>query len=508
MQLKIQHGGGASLNGRSEPCYLYNLKKSLCSHRLFSFIPLRKMFKLHIQQQKILTDTTTPVGLYLRIRDRFAQACLLESSDYHGEEDSFSFIGMDPIASISIKNHEVKCHYPDGCASADHINGLSATQHLENFKNQFKLSENQPSLNHPIGGLFGFSAYDAVRYYEGIEVEQNEDELGIPDICYFLFRYVIAIDHFKNESYLYELHLHNHLPKGFKSVEQLIYSTKLPSFSFETKGDESTHLTDQAFTEILQKGQERCFRGDVFQIVLSRRYNTPFAGDEFNVYRALRSINPSPYLFYFDFGSFKIFGSSPEAQLVVKQGKATIHPIAGTFKRTGHDAEDAALAQQLANDPKENAEHTMLVDLARNDLSTFGDGTKVEVYKEVQYFSHVIHLVSKVSASIDDRNALQLAASTFPAGTLSGAPKVSAMHWINQYEPVRRNAYGGAIGFLGFDNSINQAIIIRSFVSKNNKLHYQAGAGVVAKSDIPSELQEVHNKLSALRQALKRATEL
>lgn len=463
------------------------------------------MFQLNVKHQKILTDTTTPVGLYLRIRDRFAQACLLESSDYHGQENSFSFIGMDPISSFYVKDNEVKITLPNGQTEVKAINGSSAIEHLSAYKKQFQMVANE-AVHHPIGGLFGFSAYDAVRYFENIPVEENPDELGIPEMHYFLFRYVIAIDHFKNESYLYEIIPEGETPHGFKSIEQLIYSTKLPSFNFEVNGSETTHLSDDAFLEVLKKGREHCFRGDVFQIVLSRRYNTPFLGDEFNVYRALRSINPSPYLFYFDFGSFKIFGSSPEAQLIVKDGKATIHPIAGTFKRTGKDAEDAELALQLANDPKENAEHTMLVDLARNDLSTFGTDTEVEVYKEVQYFSHVIHLVSKVSAHINPEHALHLAASTFPAGTLSGAPKVEAMKWINTYEPIRRNAYGGAIGFLGFDDSINQAIIIRSFVSKHNKLHYQAGAGIVAKSDIPSELQEVHNKLSALRHAIKRAT--
>lgn len=465
------------------------------------------MYALKVLHKKILTDTTTPVGLYLRIRDRYAQACLLESSDYHGQEDSFSFIGMDPIASIRVKDHEVKTSLPDGDNGSSGLQGLSALDQLRNFKKLFDVVNKEEAL-HPIAGLFGFTAYDAVRYFESIEVEQNADELEIPDMQYFLFRYIIAIDHFKNESYLYEIHLQHEEPQGFKAIEQLIYSTKLPAYGFEIKGGEKTHLTDDEFLKVLGNGQERCFRGDVFQIVLSRRYSMPFAGDEFNVYRALRSINPSPYLFYFDFGSYKIMGSSPEAQLVVRGGKATIHPIAGTFRRTGKDREDAELARQLSNDPKENAEHTMLVDLARNDLSTFGKDTEVEVYKEIQYFSHVIHLVSKVSATIDPEHALDLSASTFPAGTLSGAPKVEAMKWINEYEPVRRNAYGGAIGFLGFDDSVNQAIIIRSVVSKNNKLHYQAGAGVVAKSHIPSELQEIHNKLSALRQAINRAIEL
>jgi len=214
-------------------------------------------------------------------------------------------------------------------------------------------------------------------------------------------------------------------------------------------------------------------------------------------------------LFYFDYGSFKIFGSSPEAHLVIKGKEATIHPIAGTFKRTGNDEADAELAKQLLDDPKENSEHVMLVDLARNDLSRTGSEVTVDTYKEVQYFSHVIHLVSKVTGLLkDNMTSSQMIAGTFPAGTLSGAPKVRAMQLINEYEQTRRGFYGGAIGFMGFNGDFNHAIMIRSFLSKGNSLFYQAGAGVVAKSSEVSELQEVNNKLAALRTAINLAAEL
>ncbi|MFM8832296.1 MAG: anthranilate synthase component I family protein, partial [Cytophagales bacterium] len=358
-------------------------------------------------------------------------------------------------------------------------------------------------------GLFGYMAYDSVRFFEKVDIQKNAD--AIPDIAYKLFRFVIVIDHFTNELYLFENRVQGVQYAGYSvdEVEQLIYSNRFATFKFATVAEERSALTDEQYLQMVKKGIDHCHRGDVFQIVLSRRFTRPFRGDEFNVYRALRSINPSPYLFFFDLGNFKIFGSSPEAQIQIKNGEAHIYPIAGTFKRTGNDAEDAALAEKLAKDEKENAEHVMLVDLARNDLSRSAGQVQVEVFKEVQYYSHVIHLVSKVSGKLEGGAcALQVAADTFPAGTLSGAPKPMALSLINQYEPGPRGFYGGCIGFLGFDGSFNHAIMIRTFISKNNELVFQAGAGVVAKSTPESELQEVNNKVAALRKAIELAEQI
>ena len=281
------------------------------------------------------------------------------------------------------------------------------------------------------------------------------------------------------------------------------------TFNFNCIDKPKSNLTDDDYKKMVNQAKAHCQRGDVFQLVLSRRFQQKFNGDEFNVYRALRSVNPSPYLFYFDYGDFKIFGSSPEAQLVVQNNKAEIHPIAGTFKRTGNDQKDADSALKLSKDPKENAEHVMLVDLARNDLSRNGSNVKVETYKEIQYFSHVIHLVSKVTAQLKaNSSSLQVAADTFPAGTLSGAPKPKALELIEKYENLNRNTYGGAIGVIDFKGNYNHAIIIRSFLSKNHELFYQAGAGIVADSTPENELQEVFNKLGALNKALKFAETL
>jgi anthranilate synthase component I len=461
-------------------------------------------YKLTTYSKKLLADTLTPVNIYLKLRDVFAGSILLESSDYHGHENSISFICCDPIASFQVVQDEVTIHYPDGKSTSEKIGKVgSVTTQLEQFRNSFEVDK-EAEGKYPSCGLFGYIAYDAVRFFEDVSIDKKDT--SIPDIIYKLYRYVIVVDHFSNELSLYE---HAYKPQGTGSldkVEQIIFSNRFSTYKFNLVNGEESNFTDAEFLKVIEKGKEHCYRGDVFQIVLSRRFQCAFKGDEFNVYRALRSINPSPYLFYFDYGSFKLIGSSPEAQLQVKGGKAHIYPIAGTFRRSGNDQEDAALAEKLAADEKENAEHVMLVDLARNDMSRNASSVHVEIFKEIQFYSHVIHLVSKVTGSLkDDSSVIGMAADTFPAGTLSGAPKHMAMTLINRYENTNRGFYGGAIGILGFDGSFNHAIMIRTFLSYENKLIYQAGAGVVSKSLAESELQEVNNKLAALRKAVSLA---
>lgn len=460
-------------------------------------------YTLHTHYRKMLADTFTPVSLYLRLRDHYGYPLLLESSDYHGDENPLSYLCFDPIARFEVKGGQAHAQYPDGSKETTPIEG---TQHLPQMLQEFigRFAVEQPSeVPFSANGLFGYQAYDVVRHYETVSVDTYQQaDREIPDLLYFAYRYVLVINHYHNELYLFE-----HLTEGQKSrldqLEMRIERQALPRYEFEPVGEERTNFTDEEYLAVVERGREHCQLGDVFQIVLSRQFNQRFHGDEFNVYRALRSVNPSPYLFYCDFGSFKLMGSSPEAQLVIAEGRATIHPIAGTFRRTGNDERDSALARELSDDPKENSEHVMLVDLARNDLSRHGSEVEVETYKEVQYYSHVIHLVSKVTARVQPHvSPLQLVADTFPAGTLSGAPKHMAMRLIERYENQNRGFYGGAIGFLGFDGSFNHAIMIRSFLSKNNTLYYQAGAGVVSLSDPEKELQEVNNKLAALRTAL------
>ena len=459
-------------------------------------------FQLKTYSKKMLADTLTPVNIYLKLRDIFAGSILLESSDYHGHENSLSFICCDPIATFKVHQEQTEVLLPGKSSTKVAISKPGQViQLLEEFKNSFQPDASVRS-KYPHDGLFGYMAYDAIRYFEQVPIQKTKTDL--PDIIYSLFRYVIVVDHFYNELTLFEHAVEGNASEStLDRVEQLINNNRVTTFRFTRTNDEVSNYKDEEFLDIIEKGKQHCYRGDVFQIVLSRRFTAGFKGDEFNVYRSLRSINPSPYLFYFDYGNFKLFGSSPEAQIQISKGKAHIYPIAGTFRRSGNDQEDALLAEKLSADVKENAEHVMLVDLARNDLSRNASEVHVEVFKEIQYYSHVIHLVSKVTGTLNPgASVIQIAADTFPAGTLSGAPKHMAMTLINDYENVNRSFYGGAIGFLGFDGSFNHAIMIRTFLSKDNALIYQAGAGVVAKSSAESELQEVNNKLEALRKAM------
>lgn len=467
-------------------------------------------YKLKTRSKKLLADTLTPVNIYLKLRDVFAGSILLESSDYHGHENSLSFICCDPIASFQLSNDSLDVSLPDGKVTSTVIKKKNEViEALENFKGSFQIVE-APETKYVNCGLFGYLAYDSVRYFEDVSVDLSQPL--IPDSIYKLYKYVIVVDHFSNELSLFHHSLvdsKEDAEEDLRKMEQIIFSNRFATYKFTLVNGEESNFTDQEFLSVIDKGKEHCYRGDVFQIVLSRRFTSTFRGDEFNVYRALRSINPSPYLFYFDYGSFKLFGSSPEAQLQVNNNTAHIYPIAGTFRRSGNDQEDAEIAARLAADEKENAEHVMLVDLARNDMSRNAEHVNVEVFKEIQFYSHVIHLVSKVSGKVkNDSSVLKMASDTFPAGTLSGAPKHMAMNLISKYENVNRSFYGGAIGFLGFNNSFNHAIMIRTFLSHENKLIYQAGAGVVAKSNSESELQEVNNKLSALRNAVKMAEKI
>jgi len=464
------------------------------------------VYKLKTYSKKLLADTLTPVSVYLRLRDKFPNSLLLESSDYHANDNSFSYICCNPIASICIQGERITQTFPDAriieSTLSDMKPSLGVPQILENFAASFSSEEDSYKFIH--SGLFGYMSYDAVRYFEDISITKKEGDLQIPDIYYAVYQNIVAINHFNNEAYIFAhcFNTENNIPQ----FEQLLKSKNFAEYSFLRDGLPTTNLQDSEFKELVVKCKEHCARGDVFQIVPSKRFSQKFSGDEFNVYRALRSVNPSPYLFYFDYGGFKIFGSSPEAQLIVQDDRAEIHPIAGTFKRTGNDEQDAELAKQLAIDTKENSEHVMLVDLARNDLSRHGKNVEVETYREVQFFSHVIHLVSKVTATKNPKTStMQIVADTFPAGTLSGAPKYRAMQLLEKYENVNRDFYGGAIGFMDFKGNFNHAIIIRSFVSKDHTLHFQAGAGVVSESDEEKELQEVYNKLGALIKALELA---
>ena len=483
-----------------------------------------KKIEINTSFKKILADVYTPVGIYLRLRDRFRDTILLESTDFHAGENSYSFIGINAIAGIEITNpHEIEFKLPGNNPEKIKIDKTNTiTDHLWKFMQRFQVKEIAKKPVSIAQGLFGYTTYDAIQFFDSIKLSASKVsppagggdpiaiglEGAIPLMRYRLYQYVIAVNHFKDELFICENHINN-IPSESDIVETLIKSKDVPTYPFKIKEGETSSITDEEYMGMVKKGIASCHRGDVFQIVLSRKFQQSFSGDEFNVYRSLRSINPSPYLFYFDYGDYKLIGSSPESQLIIENNKATVHPIAGTFKRTGDDEIDQQLAASLLTDKKENAEHVMLVDLARNDLSRMCDDVKVTEFSRIQYYSHVIHLVSEVKGIVrSDTNPFDLLGVTFPAGTLSGAPKYKAMQLINKYECEPRSYYGGCIGFMGFDGSCNHAIMIRTFLSKDNTLTYQAGAGIVAVSQPESELQEVNNKLNALKKAIEMAETL
>ena len=454
---------------------------------------------------KIISDIHTPVSIYLKLRDLYSKIFLLESSDYKGSENSLSFICFDSKAQISISNNIVKMIFNNEEVKKNIENEKGVPYYLNKFINQFKLEKNK--FDFPSNGLFGYISYDSIKYSDNISIS-NPKEINIPEILYDAFKYVIVFNHYNNELIIFEHLYGDDNISEIEKINNIVSGKPVNPFPFKRNKDERTNLSDEDFKKLVNKGINHCKLGDVFQIVLSKRFYQDFQGDEFQVYRSLRSINPSPYLFYFDYGSFKIFGSSPEAQIVIKNDKATIYPIAGTFKRTGDDGYDKKQAEKLSNDVKENSEHVMLVDLARNDLSKISKNVEVERFKDIQFYSHVIHLVSKVTGDITSDKKIDLISGTFPAGTLSGAPKHKAMQLIEHHENISREFYGGAIGFMGFNGDFNHAIIIRSFLSKNRRLFFQAGAGIVFKSNQESENQEVYNKIEALRKAIKIAKKI
>jgi anthranilate synthase component 1 len=462
------------------------------------------VYKYNTRSKKLLGDLHTPVSIYLKVRDIYPESVLLESSDFHGNENSHSFIALCPIASIGVNNGVCTATYPGGTVTTAPLSS-SPSENLQTFLSRFEVEGEHKD----VCGLFGYTAFDAVRYLENIPVmEAHHKENDAPDILYILYRYVLVFDHFNNELTLVEL-LQEHETSRLQEIETIIGNRNFASYNFRTEGKETSSITDDEYKAMVRRGVGHCLRGDVFQIVLSRRFEQAFRGDDFKVYRALRSINPSPYLFYFDFGGFRIFGSSPETHCKITNGHAAIDPIAGTAFRSGNMLVDKQRTEALLADPKENAEHVMLVDLARNDLSRNAHHVKVDFYKEVQYYSHVIHLVSRVSGDINPESSpIRTYLDTFPAGTLSGAPKIRAMQLITDIEKHNRGAYGGCIGFIGLNGDLNQAITIRSFVSRGNVLYYQAGAGIVAQSNDERELQEVNSKLGALKKAIDLAGQL
>lgn len=462
------------------------------------------MYKIETISKKILADTTTPVSIYLRLRDLYPNSILLESSDYHSKENSLSYICCKPIAGIKLNNNTLCSYFPDGATES--LNHFNISESIQLFKDKFQVEETTtPNLQN--NGLFGYFNWNILKFTEDVNIDISNNT--IPIMQYHLYAFVIVVDHFKNELRVFQNRSNSDEKDELNDIINLIQDRSYSNFKFSVVGSEESDMDDEDFKKLVLKMKAHISRGDVFQIVPSISFSQSFKGDEFNVYRCLRSINPSPYLFYFDYGDFKLFGSSPEAQISIKNKEANLFPIAGTFKRTGNDKEDAIMAEKLLNDEKESAEHVMLVDLARNDLSRNCFNVEVKSFKKIQFYSHLIHLVSHISGELNpEAKIFDVVTQSYPAGTLSGAPKLKAIELLNKYEKTNRRFYAGAIGFMGFNDEFLHAIMIRTFMSKENKLHYRAGAGIVFQSNPESELAEVNNKIAALRKAIKMATNL
>ncbi len=464
-----------------------------------------RQINITTRTQTLIADTLTPVSLYLGLRDKYREPILLESNNFTSAEDCHSFLAFEPLASFLVEDNTITLTDPKGTEYQEAVSDTeSVPKAFQNFLGAFKTQGDDADFN----GIFGHVNFDSVRYFDTLKHDNSKFKEDTPDIKYNFYRFVVSINHFKDELTILE-----NIPEGEESqMDDFISKLKSPvrqSYTYENQGESYSNLTDDEFKELVSLGKHYCRVGEVFQIVYARRFSRKFKGDEFQVYRALRTINPSPYLFYFDFGSYRIFGSSPEAQIIIKNGKAKLNPIAGTFKRTGDMVEDQKLAEELRQDPKENAEHIMLVDLARNDLGRHTLNVHVRDLKSIKFYSHVIHMVSEVEGDLPkDYNPIRVFGDTFPAGTLSGAPKYRALELIHKHENLHRGFYGGGIGFISLNGDLNHAIVIRSFLSTKNTLHFQAGAGVVVSSNEESELQEVNNKLGALNKALDSAEKL
>jgi len=460
--------------------------------------------KINTRTVEMLSDQLTPVSAFLKIRDIADFPCLLESNDYQSYQNSRSIVGFDPLIEIFIRSGRLIVRTMGREETVSPGQSTNIPDLLDQIRRRIVNSGEEAEVN----GFMGHTNFEAIRYFDDVGVKEQQDGLDLPEIHYFFYRFLLVFDHYRDQMTLVE-----NVPVGeasdLKKIKKLLLMGHYEEKSFSLKGKRTSNMTDERFKEMVALGKNHCQEGDVFQIVLSRQFRQAFSGDDFTVYRVLRSVNPSPYLYYFDFGTYRIFGSSPESQLNISEGYARVNPIAGTYRRTGNDEEDIRHARALTEDPKEVAEHIMLVDLARNDLGRQSKDIQVKSLMEIQYFSHVIHLVSTVEGKLpDEYNPFRVFGDTFPAGTLSGAPKLKAVELINDYESTLRGPYGGAIGYFGLDGSITQAIVIRSFVSKDDVLYSQAGAGIVISSDEEKELQEVNNKLAALNTALERAEKI
>lgn len=483
---------------------------------------LNKFFELAKNYNKIpvyeivTADLLTPVLAYLKIREKNSLNFLLESVEGIGRLARYSFISKNPTKIFFNIGNKITSIQDNKVEIIDDNIFDYLSKEFSNTKDP-KIDE----LPDFTGGIVGYLGYENVSLIENVIQFDGEDKLNIPDSIFAVYDLLIAFDHYKHQIIL----IKNVDVNNSDNLENLFYDAKnelkklrdelsspfnaeLSFKSFNTKEE----FDDERFFNLVEKCKKNIIDGDVFQIVLSKRFSSNYQGDLINVYRALRIINPSPYMYYMEFpeknffNNLTIIGTSPEDLLKVKNKKATILPIAGTRRRGKNNIEDQNIEEELINDPKEIAEHTMLVDLARNDLGRICKYGTVEVTEKmnVHRFSHVMHIVSRVEGILDDnKNCIDALKASFPAGTVTGAPKIKAIQLLNKYEKLKRNVYAGAVGYIDFKGNLDMCIAIRTLFTNNEKIFWQAGAGIVADSKPELELKEIKNKSAVLINALK-----
>lgn len=471
--------------------------------------------------KEINADLDTPVSAFLKI-EKGAYAFLLESVEGQEKVARFSFLGSNPSLIFKSKGRNIELIYPQKKSSRKFVTATTPLDEIKKIMRTFKAVE-VPGLPRFYGGLVGFMGYDAVRFFERIP-DKNPDDLKLPDCVFILTNTILIFDHVNHTiKIVYNAILAKNLSRqkkikiyqqALKKIDSLQHELEKP---FQEKEIEKTaagkikvssNFKKQEFERIVRKAKEYIRQGDIIQVVLSQRFETKVGPDHFEIYRKLRSLNPSPYMFFLKLKDAELIGASPEMLVRSEDGLIQTRPIAGTRPRGETEAEDARLAKELLNDKKERAEHLMLVDLGRNDLGRVSISGKVEVseFMTVEKYSHVMHLVSEVQGKLDQKkyDIYDFLAAAFPAGTVSGSPKIRAMEIIDELENIRRGPYAGCVGYFSFSHNMDTCITIRTIVIKNNTAYVQAGAGIVADSVPEKEYFESVNKAKALIEAIKR----
>jgi len=447
----------------------------------------------------------TPEQVYESLRGK--DTYLLESCEGGEKIARFSFIGFNPVAKLVMKNGNIDLRIYDNNLKLK-VSGSEPLAVLRSIMQQFML--NTPSLARFFGGVVGYFSYDLVRYFTELD-GKIRDDLNEPDCEFVMTKNNIIFDHKLGKNYLLS---NEFLPPADVDAREVIKKLKEISNSIENKKEQeidfsgngfSSNTTKHEFEESVKTAKDYIYAGDIFQVVLSQRFDMEFNADKFLVYKKLKEINPSPYMYYLDFGDRKVVGSSPEMLVRVDRGVVTTYPIAGTRPRGKTPAEDKKLEQEMLSDEKERAEHVMLVDLGRNDVGRVAEFSSVKVNKfmTAEKYSHVQHIISEVTGKLkNDLDEFDALKSIFPAGTVSGAPKVRAMEIIEELEPTKRGIYAGAVGYFSFNRVMDTAIAIRTIVFEKNKAYVQVGAGIVADSNPESEYLETMNKGRAMMGAL------